>query len=240
MSASNRYRCDCGACGGAGGYTATAKNITNTGNVIRIVVGDGGASVTSQINKNDVGTALGSGAKGQSGGESYVQINANKVCSAAGGEGGNGNYDYNNRLYAPGANGGSGSGAASGYPVGSSGYNGSDGGDSGDQAGGTGQGTTTRAFGELSGTQYSPAGRSAYVNTGGRKSEGSGGTGAGAPESLYGSSETLSASATQGTVAGAGGGGCVISNSLVSSEAHFTARSGAGRAGIVIIRWRYN
>lgn len=238
MRASSSHRCYCGACGGAGGYTATAKNIANTGNVIRIVVGAGGASVTSQINRNDVSTALGIGENGQSGGESYVQINANKVCSAAGGEGGNGacSYDY---VYAPGANGGSGSGSASGYPVGSSGYNGSDGGDSGGNAGGTGQGTTTRAFGESSGTQYSPAGRSAFVSTSGNRSEGAGGTGAGEPEALYGSSESLSAAATQGSVAGAGGGACAISNSLTSSEAHFTSRSGAGRAGLVIIRWRY-
>lgn len=240
MRASRSRQCNCGACGGAGGYTATAKNIANTGNVIQIVVGAGGASVTSQINRNDVSTALGIDADGQSGGESYVQINANKVCSAAGGEGGNGAYGYDSPVYAPGANGGSGSGSASGYPVGGSGYNGSDGGDSGSNAGGTGQGTTTRAFGESSGTQYSPAGRSAHVNTSGNRSEGAGGTGAGEPEALYGSSESLSAAATQGSVAGAGGGACVISNSLTSSEAHFTSRSGAGRAGLVIIRWRYN
>lgn len=240
MRASRSRNCNCGACGGAGGYTATAKNIANTGNVIQIVVGAGGASVTSQINRTDVSTAMGTNENGRSGGESYVQINANKVCSAAGGEGGNGGHDYSNWVYAPGANGGSGSGSASGYPVGSSGYNGSDGNDSGNNAGGTGQGTTTRAFGESSGTQYSPAGRSAYVDTSGHRSEGAGGTGAGEPEALYGSSERLSAAATQGSVAGAGGGACVISNSLTSSEAHFTSRSGAGRAGLVIIRWRYN
>lgn len=240
MRASNSRFCEVGASGGGGGYTATARNITNTGAVIRIVIGSGGSAVSAVLNATDVGGATGDKQDGNPGGETYVSMGS-KICSALGGNGGESSVSLNNGFcYAPGADGGSGSGSASGYPVGSSGYNGSDGGDSGGNAGGTGQGTTTRAFGESSGTQYSPAGRSAYVNTSGRRSEGTGGTGAGEPEALYGSSESLSAAATQGSVAGAGGGACAISNSLTSSEAHFTSRSGAGRSGLVIIRWRYN
>lgn len=240
MRASNSRFCEVGASGGGGGYTATARNITNTGAVIRIVIGSGGSAVSAVLNATDVGGATGDKQDGNPGGETYVSMGS-KICSALGGNGGESSVSLNNGFcYAPGADGGSGSGSASGYPVGSSGYNGGSGGAAGGEPGGTGQGTTTRAFGESSGTQYSPAGRSAYVNTSGRRSEGTGGTGAGEPEALYGSSESLSAAATQGSVAGAGGGACAISNSLTSSEAHFTSRSGAGRAGLVIIRWRYN
>lgn len=240
MRASNSRFCEVGASGGGGGYTATARNITNTGAVIRIVIGSGGSAVSAVLNATDVGGATGESQDGNPGGETYVSMGS-KICSALGGNGGESSVSLNNGFcYAPGADGGSGSGSASGYPVGISGYNGGSGGAAGDVPGGTGQGTTTRAFGESSGTQYSPAGRSAYVNTSGRRSEGTGGTGAGEPEALYGSSESLSAAATQGSVAGAGGGACAISNSLTSSEAHFTSRSGAGRAGLVIIRWRYN
>lgn len=240
MRASNSRFCEVGASGGGGGYTATARNITNTGAVIRIVIGSGGSAVSAVLNATDVGGATGDKQDGNPGGETYVSMGS-KICSALGGNGGESSVSLNNGMcYAPGADGGSGSGSASGYPVGSSGYNGGSGGAAGGTLGGTGQGTTTRAFGESSGTQYSPAGRSAYVNTSGHRSEGTGGTGAGEPEALYGSSESLSAAATQGSVAGAGGGACAISNSLTSSEAHFTSRSGAGRAGLVIIRWRYN
>lgn len=240
MRASDSRFCEVGASGGGGGYTATARNITNTGAVIRIVIGSGGSAVSAVLNATDVSGATGDKQDGNPGGETYVSMGS-KICSALGGNGGESSVSLNNGFcYAPGADGGSGSGSASGYPVGSSGYNGGSGGAAGDTPGGTGQGTTTIAFGESSGTQYSPAGRSAYVNTSGRRSEGTGGTGAGEPEALYGSSENLSAAATQGSVAGAGGGACAISNSLTSSEAHFTSRSGAGRAGLVIIRWRYN
>ena len=240
MRASNSRFCEVGASGGGGGYTATARNITNTGAVIRIVIGSGGSAVSAVLNDTDVGGGKGDDQDGNPGGETYVSMGS-KICSALGGNGGKSSVSFKNGFcYAPGADGGSGSGSASGYPVGSSGYNGGSGGAAGDVPGGTGQGTTTRAFGESSGTQYSPAGRSAYVNTSGQRSEGTGGTGAGEPEALYGSSESLSAAATQGSVAGAGGGACAISNSLTSSEAHFTSRSGAGRAGLVIIRWRYN
>ena len=137
-----------GGSGGGGGYTNTMKNIVVTpGQQLSVVVGDGGSGGTNS-NGNDGGTS-----------------SVGNVCSANGGMKGSGN-------------GGSGGGAGmyyisyddgdncgwTGNIGGKDGRNGEDGvlvrtsSDTPKTIGGTGQGTTTRYFGESTGTLYSAGG----------------------------------------------------------------------------------
>lgn len=228
--------------GGGGGYTTTVKNVSNTGSVLSVVVGSGGTAVSANINKS-TNTASGVSEKGNAGGETYVMRGGVKICAALGGEGGSGGYSYDQFRAVSGANGGSGSGLVGwqySISVGDSGENGEDG-----ETGsypysatvGKGQGTTTRAFGESSGTAYAPAGGSA--GAWGSGETGVAGTGGGKAAGACATTTPYSISASQGTTAGAGGGGAAISYNTAIYSANLTATSGAGRAGLVIIRWRY-
>lgn len=135
---------------------------------------------------------------GGAGGTTSVARSGVTLCSAAGGNGGNsGGSSTSNSAspgYRKGVNGGSGSGTAGGncyYYTGSKtsndksssdGSNGTNGGNGGASNyynavsdttntydyGGKGQGTTTRAFGESTGTVYSPAGNNGVPGGGGR------------------------------------------------------------------------
>lgn len=228
--------------GGAGGKTATTKGVQNTGQQIQVSIGSGGTQVTASIS-DSTSTATGNAVSGNSGGETYVSVGGVKKCSAPGGEGGTGRYDYDQFRSAEGASGGSGSGAVGwkySIDAGSSGSNGGDGGPSeypyNNVTGGKGQGTTTRAFGESIGEAYSPAGGS--VGAWNNVSIGSPGSGGGQGYAQIPSGTTGSAAGSQGTVEGAGGGGAAVSKSS-SSSVSLTATSGAGKSGLVKIRWRY-
>lgn len=183
-----------GGGGAGGGYTHTHTAITlNAGTGYTITVGAGGTT-------NNSG--------GQSSAFGY---------SANGGLGGSGTYQY-------GQNGGSGGGACgytsgskSGQPGGSDGSNGY----SNDVIwGGTGQGTTTREFGEAGATLYGGGGGGgAYYSTGSGGAGGAGGGGAGGAYNAAGSNGTTN-------TGGGGGGGGSASDSP----------GGTGGRGIVIIR----
>ena len=176
-----------GSTGGGGGYTTTVKNIKVENNVsYEIVVGEGGQK---------------SGAAGTA----STAFNQ----SAAGGIGGKGR--------STGGNGGSG-GAAWNKPGASDGASGV-GWTSGDNnqykwRGGTGQGTTTREFGESDGTLYSGGGGSHSGTAGGDGGGGKGGTGS--HNAGY-----------DGTVNTGGGGGGGYGK---------TGAAGKGGSGIIIIR----
>lgn len=148
--------------GGGGGYTRTEKGVTlNIGNGYSVVIGSGGGY-------------------GVNGG----------VTSAFGILANGGYYGgYGDNSWCEGGSGGSGGGAGS-YGVGADpgGAGGSDGGNGvGANAsnnsfhGGTGQGTTTREFGEPSGVLYAGGGGGSNSNTfiGGKGGEGGGGSGGG-------------------------------------------------------------
>lgn len=227
--------------GGAGGYTSTKKGVKYSGESISVNIGAGGSPVS--LVKTDFSYGE-SEINGNSGGRTYVSMGPSTICKADGGAGGY--ADSNNvNTGAKGANGGSGSGAASRSSAGRSGQNGSSGDNAGSIVGGTGQGTTTRAFGEGSGTAYSPAGESAVASV--NKSTGAfftdkGGadSGAGRARTSTTTSTSGSSTATSGSTKGAGGGGAVIAtSSTVSSGLNHRAKSGAGTDGLVIIRWRY-
>ena len=113
-----------------------------------------------------------------------------------------------------GGSGGSGGGGYGGYSGGSDGGNGQ--GDT--YAGGAGQGTTTRAFGEDGGTLYAGGGGG---GSGGNSSNGYGGAGGG------GRGGGTSSSGVSGTANTGGGGG-----------GDYQARvPGQGGSGIIIVRW---
>lgn len=179
--------------GGGGGYTNTVRGVrisTNTDYAITVGAGGASASSISQSGYNGGSTsAFGATANG---GEGAVGFTG----SLQTGHGGNG---------------GSGGG-------GSGGSGGSDGGNgSGDNVG-TGQGATTREFGEAGGNLYSGGGGGAVNGAGG-----AGGGGAGCP--------TASGSnGVDGTANTGGGGGAG------SRLGYPYTHSGAGGSGIVIIR----
>ena len=113
-----------------------------------------------------------------------------------------------------GGNGGSGGGGGNATAAGAGGSNGANGGASG----GTGQGTTTKEFGESSGSLYGGAGGGGTW-TGSIASGGSGGGGNGG-----GGSGTIPAQSGTANTGGGGGGG------------YQSTVSGTGGSGIVIIR----
>ena len=133
--------------GGAGGKTLTVKSLVLTANTeYPIVIGEGGTPAYSDTNMKVTGgtggttTAFGNSADGGTGGDSYGN----------GGDGGSG--------------GGSSSGKSN--TASTTGIGGSDGGDGIGKYPGTGQGTTTREFGEETGDLYAGGG-AGYWGTGG-------------------------------------------------------------------------
>lgn len=197
--------------GGGGGYTATAKNQNISGKKLVITIGAGGNAVT---------ISSGSNVSGKNGGTTTITANGSLILSAAGGYGGRLSNSSN-----PSGNGGSG-GGYSGQQDSTSRNGGSDGSD-GVSGVCKGQGTTTRAFGESSGTLYSGAGGGAknpigepstiYTGTGG---SGGGGSGQGQYDAV--------ASGGPATYYGGGGGAVLGANG---------STSGKGYQGLVRIRW---
>lgn len=217
------------ATGGAGGKTKTVTGI-DVRDIFLLTVGSGGAAIT--------GTGKGSSA-GKSGGTTSVKnLVGETILSCSGGEGGKATISQGG---IPGASGGSGSGAAigqyygtnsngKGFDAGSSGFDGSKGGDvryGKTYYGGTGQGTTTRAFGESDGELFASAGASVGSYSDLYTVIGTHGPGGGEAAVYEGSAVT----AGSGSTPGSGGGGASSINSNV------TVTSGAGADGLIILRW---
>ena len=178
-----------GSSGGGGGYTTTVKNIKVENNVsYEIVVGNGGQTSSAD-------------------GEASTAFNQ----SAAGGIGA--------KKRSKGGNGGSGGGvmARAGASDGANAetYKTTSGSTTYTWTGGTGQGTTTREFGESDGTLYSGGGG------GNTKAGGSGGGGKGGTDSH------LAGYAGTANTGGGGGGG---------QRGSTLGAGGNGGSGIVIIR----
>ena len=186
----------CSGDGGGSGYTQTVKNIPiSEGQVLACVVGSGGISSNG-------------------GGTSVSRSGVTLLSAAGGGKSGGG----------LGGNGGSGGGGGTrelssenyGSP-GSGGQNGNNG-SSGYVKGGKGQGTTTRAFGEASGTLYGDGGGAggAYGTAGAVGGSGLGGRG--------GERGNPGMNGTPNT--GSGGGGAGASG----------GSGGAGGSGVILLR----
>jgi hypothetical protein len=188
-----------GRAAGGGGYTKTLKAVKVTvGTAYIIEVGAGGIA------------GVGNSKAGSSGGTSNAF-----GASANGGE-----AKTNGASSFAGSNGGSGAGAGSSNGAGGKG--GSDGSDGFHRNGthqdsGTGQGTTTREFGESGGKLYAGGGGGCTTTS---SNGGAGGDGGG------GDGGNTSGGATSGaTNTGSGGGGAANSKA-----------GGAGGSGIVVIR----
>ncbi|MEN6349341.1 MAG: glycine-rich domain-containing protein [Syntrophomonas sp.] len=137
------------ACGGGGGYTKTYLNVPVTpGTTYNITVGLGGTGTT--LYGNDGGYS-------RFGNDSTYQANGGNGATTKGGDGGSGGAGYTGSQLAGGTNG-------------------ADGTDGVYCRNGVGQHTTTREFGETSGTLYASGGNSLYA-TNGAANTGNGGAG---------------------------------------------------------------
>ena len=179
--------------GGGGGYTKTHKAISISQNEkYTIIVGAGGTRGSGNYvagNRGGTSTAFGYSAAGGYGGTS-----SNAGAGGAGGSGGGGG-GYNNSVY----------GAPHGGSDGSNGTSAAD-------KGGTGQGTTTREFGESSGKLYAGGGAG-----GTSRKPGNGGAGGGGAGEVSGTPNT------------GGGGGGAGANRKRSADA--VAGNGGGSRG---------
>lgn len=182
--------------GGGGGYTTTQKAVTVDKQTSCSVL-VGASNSYSAITIGDNSYQANAGATG------------NQSKGGAGGSGG-GAGGRENRGGAGGSDGANGTASYS-----TSGYK-----------GGAGQATTTRAFGELSGTLYAGGGGGgADSGRGNGASGGAGGGGSGGS----GSSTTKPGTAGTPNTGGGGGGGADYSGA--------STQAGAGGSGIIIVRW---
>lgn len=209
-----------GYAGGGSGYTATQHGIPiTTGNNISVIVGGGGGPASN-------------------GGTSSISVNGAVKASAAGGNGAPDSY----AVYA--ANGGSGGGGSStgGTKGGNGGADGGNG-EFGKFGNGTGQGRTTRAWGNPGGTLYAGGGaggnnhynvrndegdRVEYFALGGVGGAGGGGNGGGWEGT---NSAGRAVPPTNGAPNTGGGGGGRYS----SSDGWGSCNPAYGGSGIVIV-----
>lgn len=192
-----------GGGGGGGGYTKTVKNISiSGGQILNCIIGGGGGGSNTTYD-------------GNTGGTTSITSNNKILCSANGGIGGaRGERQY-------GGNGGSGGGRG-GYDD-FDGYieHAQNGASNGGNASGQGQGSTTRVFGESSGTLYAGGGGGGGASSANYGNGGSGGGGQGGEYQKNGHNGS--------TNTGGGGGGGHGSN-------YVYAAGGNGGSGIAIIK----
>ena len=172
--------------GGGGGYTTTAPSIAIASGVQYPIVVGAGGNAGT-----DGGASAAFGATAHGG------YSTTSLYGGYGGSGGGAGHNTTGVAGDGGSNGGNGGNSASG-------------------GGGVGQGTTTREFGEASGTLYSGGG-----GGGGSADTGTGGAGGGGNGANY-----AGANATSGTVNTGGGGGGKA----------YQKTAGTGGSGIVVIR----
>lgn len=205
--------------GGGSGYTTTktAQKLAS-GTKLTVIIGAGGVAHTSG-NFSNAGSETSIGTLCVASGGLATTSLTTRFASDGGSGGGGGGYDYEDE-----------DGTYSGAPGkgGSDGSDGSNGGGSGSTraAGGEGQGTTTRAFAETTGTLYAGGGGGGCFVDGGsyawRALGGDGGGGAGAGNGYA----AVAGTANTGGGGGGGGGG------------KNPSAGGAGGSGLAIIRWK--
>lgn len=197
-----------GGAGGGSGRTITNRNINISTQPIAVTIGAGGPGGTGggsySANLGSVGGNTVFGTYSVSGGS----VATSAIEGGAGGSGGGGvNGGYGNWPQYDGCIGGS---------------DGSDGA-SGDYAGGSGQGTTTRAFGESNATLFAGGG-----GGGGQYSSGKGAAGGAGGGGAGGSVGRNGTNGTTNTGGGGGGGGGGYNASGYDG--------GTGGSGIILIR----
>ncbi|WP_124067379.1 glycine-rich domain-containing protein [Clostridium sp. E02] len=193
--------------GGGGGFTKTYWNVgVSPGQTIAVSIGAGGPagdSPSSDGGNTNFGSYLAQGGK-------------------------RGGYWPAQNISGGGSGGGRGTSGDAGYPGGIGGSNGSDGGSAG-YPGGIGQHTTTRAFGQSSGTLYAGGGGGGGNGSNGGNYRGVGGAGGGGNGRDGWNAGSPGAAHTGG---GGGGGWCGWrdENGIHGSD---------GGSGICIVRWGY-
>ena len=199
--------------GGSGGSSGYYDNISKCHG------GGGGGSGYTNTSKNvsvNAGDIIAVNIAGQSGTTSAVRSGVTLCSAGGGGRGADGDWKEG---YAAGGGGGS----PGGSNYGGNGYS----------DGKLGQGRTTRAFGETTGTLYAGGGgggSSGKAMGGGSGGAGGGGAGGyGSPAGGWGYAPGQNGTANTGSGGGGAGG----------SSGQYSGRSGAGASGIVLIRWGF-
>lgn len=205
-----------GGGGGGGGRTGTGTISVTPNQNISIIIGTGGARVSS-VQSGNSGTSTSFGTFSVSGGNGGDSANGGNGGSGGGG-GANWYYDDSDVRDTQGASGGSNGGNGGNQPASSSGI---------------GQGITTRAFGESSGTLYAGGGGGGSRGGRGAQNGGAGGSGGGGAGGAYNISGFVDGQAGGANTGGGGGGNG--SSSSGDNDSYYA--SGAGGSGICIIRY---
>lgn len=206
--------------GGGSGYTTTLSNAV-VSNQLVFVIGSGG--VANSMNKvAGNATSVSGGASGTAnGGTTSVPSTNNAQAGTNGGSGGGGGtieHSSSSGIFNAGAGGSNGSSGSSGASA-----------DIGYSLGGSGQNTTTRAYGEGSGTLYAGGGGGGAAEGNNRAGAGgNGGGGKGAQESGWSGVPRGGAASGTANTGGGGGGG---------SNTDYRV-PGSGGSGIALIRWK--
>lgn len=219
-----------GGGGAGGGYTKTVTASVAAGQVLNCTVGSGGSGTVKEDGHN----------VGGRGGTTSVSRNGTMLCNAEGGHGGWDGYQPNqtsDMRDGKGGNGGSGGGSGADYDsryneleaAGAGGSNGGNGG-AGFHGAGVGQGTTTKAFGESSGTVYAGGGGGGGImnNAGGTSTPG----GTGGPNGGGSGNISNGNNGTANTGGGGGGGGAKFG---IGADSY---GGGSGGSGVILIRLR--
>ena len=213
------YQNGYGGGGGAGGYTKTMRRVQVTTSPIQVTIGGGGLPGNSGYNGGATAWGTNTVAGGNGNIMSGLGSSATAQAGASGGSGGGGGVVSNSDFGTGGSDGNSGE---SGYPT--------------STKGGTGQGTTTREFGEAGGKLYAGGGgggRYLVSNTPIASTGGSGGGGTGG----WAGSQTGQFQAAAAGVANSGcGGGGGARRFYEGTEIDIIGPPASGGTGIVCFR----
>lgn len=191
-------------CGGGGGYTLTRKNISiSRYTAYSLIIGAGATGGTNNGGTGGSTSAFGASVSGGTGGKQLARNTTEKLGGDGGSGGGSSFFQNDGAVWRPQKGGEDGSDGKGTNP-------------------GSGQGTTTRAFGESSGALFAGGGgcgaaSATILNNGG--SGGGGGGGWAMHENGY-----------DGTANTGGGGGG-------AGDAQGAIAGGSGGSGIIKLRW---
>jgi len=214
----SNYQNGYGGGGGAGGYAKTMRRVQVTTSPIQVTVGAGGMPGTSGYN----GGATAWGVNTVAGGNGNIMSSFGKDTAqkgANGGSGGGGGVVSNSDF---GAGGSDGNNGETGYPT--------------SILGGTGQGTSTREFGETGGKLYAGGGGGGRYLVSNTSVTSVGGTGGGGTGAWAGSSTGQFQPAAAGVANTGGGGGGGARRFYEGTGIEILGSPASGGSGIVCFR----
>ena len=214
----SNYQNGYGGGGGAGGYAKTMRRVQVTTSPIQVTVGAGGMPGTSGYN----GGATAWGVNTVAGGNGNIMSSFGRDTAqkgANGGSGGGGGVVSNSDF---GAGGSDGNNGETGYPT--------------SILGGTGQGTSTREFGETGGKLYAGGGGGGRYLVSNTSVTSVGGTGGGGTGAWAGSSMEQFQPAAAGVANTGGGGGGGARRFYEGTGIEILGSPASGGSGIVCFR----